>query len=422
MLKTTNKNLVEDLEKAILLKSKMLINGINIDESMSDAKGFNPRKYHLYNHTKEKKDFNIPEDTIIFFNELEPENCIISRNRINSSSNFKLVHKDSKNYLIEDNNIWNNIKFPQKNLNEDVQLLNTNYQISSLVTKLGTDLCGVILSNYCFYFKDNKQCKFCEIVPNFIEEKHIDTAVKKDELVINAFKSAIENEPNYKHMVMTSGNIVDYDTTFKRFINIIKELKNTIINNNLTFTATLMPPDDFTLINELKEAGCTNVYFDVEMFERDSFKWMVPGKENYGHEKMIAALKYAVKVFGEGHVFSNFVYGIQTFGEKMVKSEEPKIINMTLENEICTRGVKDFLSMGVIPTFTIYHYSGSNQIGDILIDPNEMYTFFKNYGDLIYDSNLVDKDKNSIIFNVSSTSNTLYNDAYYLSKVKNGEY
>ncbi|MBV8992150.1 MAG: hypothetical protein JO287_00265 [Pseudonocardiales bacterium] len=60
------------------------------------------------------------------------------------------------------------------------------------------------------------------------------------------------------------------------------------------------------------DAGVTSVAFNLEVFERSAFKEMCPGKEkHYGYEPMLAALEYAVDVFGAYNVFSGFVWGLE---------------------------------------------------------------------------------------------------------------
>lgn len=402
------------IREIIQIKADILAEGINIDDSIKQLHKYNPRKNHLYDHSPESLNFRIPEDIILLDNIYNKS--IIVRNRINSKSEWTL-YTDSQGVYIKNsiNNQRVEVTFPSPLVTQNQKI--NNQPIDKIVTKLGTDLCGIIFSNNCFYFGSKDECKFCEILPTYLEYKSYPTATKKVNHIIEAFESIVSMNDDFEHLVITTGNYVNYDETVKVFCEIGKGIKSVKNNNSIISTATLMPPDDFTLIDKLKESGFDNVYFDLELYDRNLFEIITPGKAKYGYDKLINALEYAVKVFGKGHVFTNLVYGIQSsksdFSDNMVDAKK--------ENQICLEASEYLISKDIVPVFTVYHSSGRNEMGVRTLNKKELFNFFEAYGQLLYKSKIVNNTNESIIFSLSSTSNTMYNDGYVLAKIKEQE-
>jgi hypothetical protein len=402
-------------KEAMYIKTTLLADGLNVSKDIINYfPNYNYKKYHLYDHSTETSTFKIPDDIILLNETCIPNKPVISRVRYNSLSNWELKCNGESIILINKENKKNyDVSLPAKPNFNDLKINNT--PIDNIVTKLGTDLCGVILSNSCFYYGSKKECKFCEILPTHIKHKSYSQATKKDIDVINAFTEAILSDDSFEFIVLTSGNVISYDYTCKKFIDIgfgLKEIKN---KRKLDLTATLMPPSDFSYIDKLKESGFDKAYFDLEVYDQTLFEIIAPGKAEYGYNKLLEALKYAVDVFGEGSVYTNLIYGIQSLPHSLDTSK----INYKFENEIAMEAVNKLLDYRIVPVFTVYHSSGKNEIGPIKLDKEAMFDFFIEYGKTVYNSNLIPPSRNSVIFSLGSISNTLYNDAYVLAMLEN---
>ncbi|MGD6874233.1 radical SAM protein [Sutcliffiella horikoshii] len=401
-----------DFREAMKLKAYLLAEGLNIDKSIESNTNFNYKKFHLYDHSSETPSIIIPDDIIIFHDKEYSGKDIISRNRFNPNSKWLVKLINGKLVLENPDGKINDISFPPRPLFDNLEV--NNQPLEKLVTKLGTDLCGVILSNNCFYFGSKKECKFCEILPTYLDYKSYPTATKKTKHLIDALNKALEADNTFEHIVITTGNVGSYDKTLELFIEVGKGIKETKDTKKIISTATLMPPNDFTYIDKLKEAGFDNVYFDLEILDENLFNIVVPGKADYGYQRLIDALKYATNIFGKGNVFSNLVYGIQTLPESL----ETLNIDFIKENQKCLEAVDFLLNINVLPVFTVYHSSGRNEIGKIELEGSKLFEFFEEYGRRIYGSNLIPESRKSIIFSLGSTSNTMYNDGFVLAALE----
>jgi len=78
--------------------------------------------------------------------------------------------------------------------------------------------------------------------------------------------------------------------------------------------AVIGAPEDLTVLAKYKEAGYTDLSHNLEVWDKDLFGFICPGKarQNGGWQHWVDSLEAAVEVFGKGHVHSNFVGGIDT--------------------------------------------------------------------------------------------------------------
>lgn len=386
-------------------KTALLVKGCRISEKISFPSSLASKKIHLYSHSSEKIKTPIPDDLLL------PHNTIVRlRYRTNSPYILELTEKG---YQIrnEENDEIVTVHLIKRPLFSDVQVLQMN--LSSICSYLGTDLLGITPSNYCFYFQNKKQCRFCEILPTFKDAVEFPKTFKSKDIIENALLTALKNDSQLKYIAITTGNIHSYDSTVDYFCEIGQRLqKSPVFQQAEEVLATLMPPDDFSKIEKLKASGFTKVYFPLEVFEKEHFRVVCPGKDEYGYDRLLKALEKATQVFGKGHVYTNFVYGIQSLNSSL----EGASYDPEQENILSHIGVREMLERGIIPAFTLYHHGGYNQIGNIQLDLKNTYDFFHEWGRLVQASNIVPKQQEAVLFSSLSLSNTLFNDGYRLAR------
>ncbi|MCK9293380.1 radical SAM protein [archaeon] len=384
---------INNFKEAFEIKINLLVTGINVD--LDDTKiSFKKKVDALYSHTPYNYD-KIPQEIILYHDE-NTKLPIVCNIRFNKKSPYRVFLKDNILLLKYEDNLY---------IIEPTRIGNLyDYQFSESIQILGVNLAGIVLSNYCHFVHDNKKCRFCEIDSNCFNVK-----AKSRVEILKHFKK-IKTKKDIKYLSITSGNFnKDYDKMLVFFIDFIKEIK--FINKDIKILLSLMPPSDDELLIKLKNVGCDMVAFNIEMLERKRFEKMVPGKNLLGYDLYVEKLKKAKSIFGAGNVYSNFVYGVQS----LIKNRGDTF-NGKEENDISLKGVKFLLKNGIIPLYTVYHTNGTNEIGDININIEKLINFSLDYGRLVLKSNLVDKDKKGVLFDLGSISNHVYNDAYILNK------
>lgn len=385
-------------------KTALLVKGCHVNDKTSFPSSLASKKIHLYSHSPEKLETSIPDDLFL------PHDTIV-----------RLRYRSTSPYVLELTENGYQIRNEENGDNVPVQLINrprfSNLQVSqmnlsSICSYLGTDLLGITPSNYCFYFQSKKQCQFCEILPTFKDEVEFPKSFKNKEIIENALLTALKSDSQLRFVAITTGNIHSYDVTVDYFCEIGKSLqKDPIFQQAKEVLATLMPPDDLSKVEKLKESGFTKIYFPLEVFAKDHFRIVCPGKEEYGYDRILKALETAIQVFGKGNVYTNFVYGIQSLNASL----EGASYDPEKENILSLIAVKEMLSRDVIPAFTLYHHGGYNKIGNIQLDIESVRTFFLEWGHLVQAANIIPKHQEAVLFSPVSLSNTLFNDGYRLA-------
>lgn len=394
-------------EEMFNLKSNLLTKGCRVSPDLVLPSTTALKKIHLYAHSSQKNHQPIPDDVIL-------PSQTIARIRYQSNSTFILENYQT-GYTIRNESTDEIIPVQFVESPSFSNLSVSDIPISSICSFLGTDLLGITPSNYCFYFQQGKQCKFCEILQTFKKEVEYPKTFKSLEVIENSIISALKNESRLRFIAITTGNIQSYDATVDYFVKIGQRLlKNHVFDKAEQVLATLMPPGDLSKIAHLREAGFTKIYFPLEVFEPAHFRIVCPGKAEYGYEKILLALEKAVEVFGTGNVYTNFVYGIQSLNSSL----DPQSFNSDKENILSLKAVEEMLSRSVIPAFTLYHYGGYNSIGTLNLDPNSTGYFFQKWGELVANAEVVPSDQEAVLFSFLSLSNTLFNDGYRLAKQK----
>lgn len=393
----------------VYLKAQLLCHGCAVHEKVVFPKNINNKRILLYAHSTENSHKLLPDDIIIG----GPESSCIARIRYNPQSYLKIIQKENDFYVKNEKyDTEHRISFVPA-LVSSADFIGDN-KLESICSYLGCDLLGLIPSNYCFYFNDGKQCKFCEILDTFKNQLDYRKAFKDLNTIEKAVVKALNSNNHIKYLAVTTGNLKSYDFTANYYSQIGETLsRHSSFQNLQQILATLMPPDDWKLISKIKEAGFNKIYFALEVFDKYHFERICPGKKEYGYERMLDALEFSTEIFGVGNVYTNFVYGIQSLDENL----NPLSYNPLLENDKSVEACEKMIQKKIIPAFTLYHYSGYNGIGQIQLDSGSVFNFFEKWGELVLRSGLV-KDDQTVLFGPKTLSNTLFNDGFSLAKLK----
>ncbi len=393
-------------EFLVRIKADLLAKGIRVNQNVGKRKDFNRKQIHLYQHCATLHPIDIPEDLVLYSGSMLIPEIIMTKFRYNPDSDWQM--DDENGYKLRNDRTGVEIPVePTPQTGFDQHFIG-ELPLSSIVQKLGTDVAGVVLSNWCFYFQNNHECRFCEIFPTYQSQKTFNKAQKPIEQVVEGLKLAFQIDSHLKHVLITSGNMISYDHTVREYIKIgegIKELKK----KNINFQAILMPPENFLLMDEMRNVGFHRVCMNLEVFDPQLFEIITPGKAAYGYQRLFEALDYASKVFDIA--YSSIVYGIQSLSPDLdVTKWDP-----AKENQKALAGVDGLLEKKIIPLFTVYHTSERNAIGLIRIDGEALFAFTSEYGQKVFSSGIIAESQNSISFD-STSPNDLINDGYSLAK------
>lgn len=227
------------------------------------------------------------------------------------NSRFSIKYNDEKYYLAEDDKEIFSVEFDKR----------PNYY--KLTTSDGTDMShvagftpggtvGVAYSNECSLKEKGLDCLFCNAnatKDTYAEKENIKWKNPKQigETVAAAFQY-----DDAKHVNITGGFIPERREV-EYYIDVAESIQEYTGVEDFNGTAVIGAPDDLNVIDKYKEAGYRTIAIQIEIWDKNIFKTICPGKEKEcgGWQHWVDALEYAVKVFGVGNVRTGFVTGIE---------------------------------------------------------------------------------------------------------------
>jgi hypothetical protein len=406
---------VDALIRAIYIKASLLSEGIRVDPSITGLMPYKLRVEHLYRHDwGHPLDFPYPQEIILFSDPVLTQNHpIIVNLRSNPFSRWRLRAVHHVPILVTPGG---------KPLQVALQPAPPFYSAETaagtkvwrIAQQLGCDLVGVIPHNYCFFFAGKQECIFCEITTNYADSRTYYQVGKPIREIVASLCLALQPENQIKCLVLTSGNHRTNDETARLYIDIMYRVSHSPQRAGAFVFGSLMAPESFYLIDKLKEAGFDAIAFNLEAWHPEIFARIAPGKAAYGRQRMLDALAYAVQVFGQGYVYSNLVYGVQSLDDGL----NPESLDLKRETELSLEADAELLRAGVVPLHTVYHSTGKNRIGPLTLNSQSVFDFYIAYGELVYQSGVIPHDRMGVLFNLGSISNHLYNDSWMIARAR----
>ena len=185
-----------------------------------------------------------------------------------------------------------------------------------------TDRIRINPAPVCIYKVRNMPCKFC----NLPAENYKYNLDDIKEVIDYCLKYI-----NFRHFLI-GGGTYSLDGGWK----IIQQTAEYIRSKSVKDIYLMaVPPKDVLILDALKKAGITEVAFNLEIFDRDLARHIMPGKGQIPVEQYVRAFRHAVHLWGDtGKVRSLLIYGFDT---------EKKFCN-GLEN-LCRLGVEPIISI-----------------------------------------------------------------------------
>lgn len=171
---------------------------------------------------------------------------------------------------------------------------------------------SIAYSNECSLKDKGQDCLFCNINATKDTYSEIQGIKWKNPKQIGEAVAAAYRLDGATHTNLTGGFVperreVDY------YIDVAEAIQESTGLQDFNGTAVIGAPLDLSIIDRYKEAGFRTLALNLEMWDENFYKAILPGKvaECGGRDHWIKAIEYASKVFGKGKVRSGFVAGIE---------------------------------------------------------------------------------------------------------------
>ena len=248
---------------------------------------------------------------------------------------------------------------------------------SNNIAFIATDRVRFQHHDRCDFAASGKGCKFCEFTaknvqfhkkPRFEESDIMDTirdtlSDRKpygEYLRLSEHGGADPDGVYVDHVLIGGGTYLasPYDVK-KRILDMCGCINSSSGDTKMPIYLMCIPPNRLGDMDEYKEAGVTEIAFNMEIYSQDLAMKYMPGKSRTNLVRYISALRYATRVWKKpGSVRSSLIIGL----------EHP---DRTLES------VKLLSSLGVSPILSIFRPVASTELGFVMpLSSSEVYDLF----------------------------------------------
>lgn len=220
--------------------------------------------------------------------------------KFNSLSPFTIDWIGENFVLLLDGDIISNLElfFVPDSLNSKYTSTKIPYDA---IINLATDRIRINPAPICFYKSHHMSCKFCNLpLHNYMYD-------------IDDIKETIDyclSNVEFRHFLIGGGTYALNDKAWEIIISIANYIHRKC---NKDIYLMSLPPKDNNILPKLKDAGITEVAFNLEVFDRNKAKIIMPGKGEISMEHYLASLRHATTIWGKkGKVRSLLIYGFDS--------------------------------------------------------------------------------------------------------------
>ena len=168
------------------------------------------------------------------------------------------------------------------------------------ISFIATDRLRIHHSPNCLFQSQGKGCKFCDVSG--------DSMIFDENDIKEVIDWHIENS-DFEH-ILIGGASGDYPQEYVQIQNLVKYIR---MKSNKSIYLMTLPPMDNLIIDQYYAAGVDEVAFNIEIYNREYAKKIMPGKGQIPLTTYQNALLHSVELWGnKGKVRSLLVYGLET--------------------------------------------------------------------------------------------------------------
>ena len=208
-----------------------------------------------------------------------------------------------------------------------LEKLDDGTMFGSYIQVHGTSVLAASLTNFCVFKDDNEGCSFCGLT---LDRENKKKSPKRMASILQAIEK--KHPGLYHELNLNSGTLRSDDMGAEMFVEALMEIRKV---SSIAVAAQIAPMKDFKWVDRLKDAGLTSLSFNMEIWDDELRKKIIPGKEKIRKKHYLDILEYAGNIFGGVNISSWLIGGL-----------EP--IESTLE------GAEKIASRGVLPFVTAF--------------------------------------------------------------------
>ncbi|NWD07575.1 radical SAM protein [Pseudomonas gingeri] len=327
------------LTDTVNLKLEVLCNGVNFTDDFL-------KYYKEQTESIEKRWAYGTGDSVILNSSARTPQEIVLDGQIIAAANYNptstiFIDLENGTPVLKNQNNFVKITFPRRPIAYG-KYLSSGELFEQYVTVYGNSTLGIFSPGHCYYFKNDRECKFCSLGSARMNLSDHKIRIKPDQAGEAVSLAIREESGRYKRVLFNGGTTPNYDRGYSRHMDLMARVKNTNQNTDLEYHLISMLPKDFRLFDRFKSLG-DNMSMSLEVFNSKLFSEVCPGKsKDYTRERFFAAFEAAVETLGRGNVYVGFVAGMEPL-------------------ESIIEGIEYFGNMGVVPAVAVFHPDAGSQ-------------------------------------------------------------
>lgn len=164
----------------------------------------------------------------------------------------------------------------------------------------------------CEYFNLGKPCAFCAIGSDSIK---LEEKAMRKKTILSAL-SIVAKDNDIQNFHLTGGNTSTEDRGALDYLDYVKAIKE--VRKNALIAVEIPPPKrdiQKIVFEQLKQAGVDSITINIEFWNDDIRKKLMPIKGAIPKEEYISAYLTALKVFGKNKVTCGFIIGVEPLAD-----------------------------------------------------------------------------------------------------------
>ncbi|MBU0547522.1 MAG: radical SAM protein [Candidatus Omnitrophica bacterium] len=240
---------------------------------------------------------------------------------------YTLIKKYRDYFIKKNGHIICRIKLPARP--KFYERMTTSGKLMSRIGVMQGTYLGIYPAKVCEFWQMGKKmnCQFCSVGLNVGNTEEYEKSVEE---VLETVKAA-QKEEGITFVHFNTGYLFGEELSIlEPYIRAVKK------ETGLLVGVQCPPSPNLSKYDYLKKMGVDHASFCLEVYDRERFKEICPGKDKYiGQEKYWDAIEYCVKIFGKGKVAGEIIAG--------------------LENPLDTiKAIENFAKIGAISTVCIF--------------------------------------------------------------------
>lgn len=357
-----------DIPRSIVLKTDLLTRGVNYTDDLKavgpDGLSDTVRGFKFHHDIVSEGDSPAQLPWSFYFHDQTYVKLIIDLD----SPYRILTREDGRFFLHCGEQPLEEVFFPRKAswLHET---LSDGSPITSVLFEIGPcHATGIVPLDYCEYFRNGEQCRYCDWNPTFELAKAAGfrTKIAADtKQLVEGFETAFGRPDaalcEHAHIIV-AGALWNRTKEAEVYIRTLEALRATPAGRRASFLlgTQVLDPEE---ARRAKEAGFDWATWNIEIWDQKLFDVVCPGKaRTVGHQRWKELLLEGVEIFGAGYLSTNFVVGPELAMPEGFDTAEEALASVVEGFDWCLRH-------GILPFYQFWRCSPGSLFSEMDLPP-----------------------------------------------------